>query len=220
MQDFDKLIEITDRLLSPGGCPWDQEQTLQSVRTCALEEACEVIDAIDLDDDGKILEELGDFFFNAVFLAKMAEKEKRFTLQDVLQNLSEKLIRRHPHVFGDAVVENMEQFHRQWDAIKRKETSHERKSAVDGIPKSLPGLLLAHKTIKAMQKAGYSPIENEYTENLNEKIFKDEVSLGNFLFEIIAQARSAGIDAEQAIRKAAAIKEQAFRAWEKNKENK
>lgn len=102
MREFDELIEIIDRLLGPDGCPWDKEQTLQSLRSSVLEEVCEVIEAIDLNDNAHIKEELGDLFFNTIFLCKIAEKEKRFTVTEILKELNEKLIRRHPHVFGES----------------------------------------------------------------------------------------------------------------------
>lgn len=118
---FKELNHISSRLLGPGGCPWDQKQTLQSMKKYVEEEVGELFETIDEDKDERILEELGDHFFNAFFLAKIAEKEERFTVADLINYINKKLIRRHPHVFGDAKVETLEELEAQWAKIKEAE---------------------------------------------------------------------------------------------------
>jgi tetrapyrrole methylase family protein/MazG family protein len=120
-EQFSRLIEIVDALLGPNGCPWDHKQTLSSLKEHLEEESAELFVEIDVNENNKILEELGDVFFVAFFMAKVAQKEGRFTLDEVLLNLNEKLIRRHPHVFGDAKVETIEELHEQWERIKLEE---------------------------------------------------------------------------------------------------
>ena len=157
MREFDELIEILERLLGPDGCPWDKVQTLQTLRSTILEEVCEVIEAINLNDDAHIKEELGDLFLNIVLLSKIAEKENRFPVTAVLKELNEKLIRRHPHVFADGKkIHTVDELHEQWDLIKKDEKGKEkRKSVLDGISKQLPALARAQKALKRMKKAGY-----------------------------------------------------------------
>lgn len=122
MQEFQSLIDIIERLLAPDGCPWDREQTTRSMRSCLIEETNEVIEAIDHDDNRQMEEELGDLLFNVVFLCRLAEKEGRFNLKDVLQSIIAKLIRRHPHVFGEGkILATTEEVLKQWKEIKEQE---------------------------------------------------------------------------------------------------
>src|SRR5579872_4545447 len=141
MKQFDALLEVADKLLSPGGCPWDRKQNFYSLQPYVLEEAHEVIEAVDSKDDKKIIEELGDLLYTVIFYGKLAELEGRFSLKEILEVIKEKLIRRHPHIFGDVKVEDADEVLRNWEAIKRQESGHEkRKSAVDGVPPTLPTL--------------------------------------------------------------------------------
>lgn len=212
MAEFAKLIEITERLLGPGGCPWDQEQTMMTIRTTILEEVCEVIEAIDVGDNPHIRDELGDLFFNVIFLCKLAEKENRFSLKDVLQTLIDKLIRRHPHVFGDVQgIDSVDALIKQWDKIKKSESAHtHRNSDLDGIPRDLPSLARAQKMIKKINKTAYGAIP----EAVIKANVSSEESLGQALFTVVAQAQTAGIDAEQALRKTLATLDKDFRQWE------
>jgi tetrapyrrole methylase family protein / MazG family protein len=215
MAEFTKLIEITERLLGPGGCPWDQEQTMMTIRTTILEEVCEVIEAIDVGDNPHIRDELGDLFFNVIFLCKLAEKENRFTLQDVIQTLIDKLIRRHPHVFADVQgIDTVDALIKQWDKIKKSESAHtHRTSDLDGIPRDLPSLARAQKMLKKISKTAYSAIPEEDT-----KVdVTSEESLGQALLTIVAQAQAVGLDAEQALRKTLATLDKDFRHWEVSK---
>ena len=152
-----ELLEIMRRLRAPDGCPWDQEQTHQSIRLHAVEEVYEMIDAIETGDDVELCEELGDLLLQVIFHSRLGEERGVFDFLQVTKTICEKLIRRHPHVFGDVKVENVDAVWKQWESIKRKEKegSHrERISALDGIPKGLNGIQRAQKALKKAQKAG------------------------------------------------------------------
>ncbi|WP_068468021.1 MazG family protein [Candidatus Protochlamydia phocaeensis] len=208
MDDFKALIIIIERLLAPDGCPWDREQTLQSMRRSLVEETYEVIEAIDLNDNHQIEEELGDLFFNAIFLSKLAERDNRFSLEDVLKQIAAKLIRRHPHIFGEAQVGTAEEVLKQWEEIKKKEKGEAQpQSALDNIPKDLPSLARAYKMLKKFEKAGFSlPRPNEQT--------SEEDRLGLALLELVQHGIRKGIDAEHALRRLLSHLNQQFRAWE------
>jgi len=195
MQDFDELISVIEKLLGPDGCVWDREQTMVSMRGSLLEETCEAIEAIDLDHPLLMEEELGDLFFNIVFMCKLAEKEGRFTMKHVLQHIITKLIRRHPHVFGDAKVDTADGVIKQWEEIKKKEKgAPTAPGLLEGIPKTLPVLAQAQKVAKRMEKAGL-PIPS-----VEGDPFQNEESLGTALFDMAATAQKKGLDAEQALR--------------------
>src|ERR1700720_2855460 len=121
MEQFDELLHVAEKLLSPEGCPWDLKQTFQSLQPYVLEEAHEVIEAVDLDDDQKIVEELGDLLYTIIFYGKLAEKTRRFSMEQIVSTVKEKLIRRHPHVFGDVNVENVDEVVSNWEKIKKQE---------------------------------------------------------------------------------------------------
>lgn len=188
--EFNKLSEVLDRLLGPEGCPWDKEQTLMSLRPFVLEEACEVIEAIDSGDDENLVEELGDLLFNILFLCKLAEKEGRFTTDAMIKGITKKLIARHPHVFEGKKLETAEAVIQQWEQIK-KEEKNERKSPLDGIPKGLPALARAYKVAGKMEQ----PYDH------GEPLFTDEKGLGLLLWTIVCQARKQKIHPETALRK-------------------
>lgn len=207
MDEFKSLINTLERLLGPDGCPWDREQTLQSMRQSLVEETFEVIEAINLNDNRLIEEELGDLFFNAVFLCLLAEKEKRFTLQDALKHIVAKLIRRHPHIFEEGHLKTSEEVLKQWDQIKKKEKGEERKSALDGIPKDLPALAKAQKF--AQKFAGHHFRSQENIESLS-----PEEQAGELLWKAVQNLAQQGIQAEQALRKRLVHLEDEFRRWE------
>lgn len=202
MKEFNQLVTILSELLGPNGCPWDQKQTLASIRRHLIEEAYEVIEAINEDDRDKIVEELGDIFMVVVFLSKLAEKEKGTSISEILATINEKLIRRHPHVYGEAKVDNPDQVVEQWEKIKSEEKP-ERKSKLDGIPKDLPSILRAQKVSKTFYKSEYTPpkIDAETT----------EIELGIQLYNIIHQCQSHGIDADMALRRVLSCYEQNYR---------
>lgn len=205
---FLDLLNIMDRLLGPDGCPWDKEQTLLSIRSSVVEEACELKEAIEIGDNAHICEEIGDLFLNVVFLSRLAEKEQRFSMEKALTTISEKLIRRHPHVFGDVQIEDSAAVKRQWDAIKKSEKGKEhRKSALDSIPPGLHVLHRAEKVLKKMTHAGHPlPVKQEKV--------KDEEELAERFFSLILEAHSKGFDLEHAVRKKLNILEADFRAAE------
>ena len=213
-QDKDWVQEIVDimaRLRAPDGCPWDIKQTHQSLKPYLIEESCEVLDAIDDEDMGLLEEELGDVLMNLVFHAQLASEKKHFTFQDVARKISEKMIRRHPHVFDENCQLTPEEVEAQWDEIKKKEKA-ERESILEGIPRSLPALSRAQKLQKRAAKVGFDwpdtegPLDKiaEETEELKEAIAvnsKEEIEaeFGDLLFSMVNLARHLGIDANRAL---------------------
>ena len=212
MKNFDELIGIVERLLAPDGCPWDREQTVSSLRPYLIEEVYEIVEAIDLDDNAKISEEVGDVFFHLVFICKLAEKEGRFTLAQPLQSIINKLIRRHPHVFGEVQIESVEEVVKQWEVIKsqEKEKAH-RKSALDDIPKDLPALAKAQKMLNKFDKKGF---EWEKAPSLDIESQKNEEEWGTLLLTVVKHASKQGINAKHALLKKLTQLEKAFREWE------
>jgi MazG family protein len=153
---INELLKVMARLRSPTGCPWDREQDHMTLRRHAIEEVYELIDAIESGDDHEMAEELGDLLLQVVFHCQMAEERGAFDFEKVCRLLVEKLVRRHPHVFGKTKVKDVDEVWANWEKIKRAEkkgTRHERPSALDGIPKHLPALLRAEKLVKKARKA-------------------------------------------------------------------
>jgi len=151
------LLKVMARLRSPTGCPWDREQDHMSLRFHAVEEVYELMDAIEAGDDQEMLEELGDLLLQVVFHCQLARERRAFDFEKVARSITDKLIRRHPHVFGDLKVKDVDQVWANWEKIKHAEkhgTKHARPSALDGIPKHLPALLRAEKLVKKARKAG------------------------------------------------------------------
>lgn len=208
VKNFEKLLSTTDHLLGPEGCQWDREQTLLSMRESVLEEACEVIEAIDEGNDDDLIEELGDLLYNIIFFCKLAEKENRFKTADPIHKIVEKLISRHPHVFGEKKLEDMNAIIEQWEQIKKEEKSH-RESLLDGIPKGLPALARAYKIAGKMERADY-----EFA--AEEELFESEEELGHLLWIVVRQARQQEMNPEMALRKEMVNREKAFREWEKS----
>lgn len=203
---FKRLLEVSDILLGPQGCPWDREQTLVSIRVAILEEACEVIEAIDEGQDMDLVEELGDLLYIIVFFCKLGEKEGRFLAEQPVEGIVEKLIYRHPHVFGEKKNLDADGVMAQWEQIKQVEKSH-RTSLLDGIPKGLPALARAYKIAGKMKNAGHDADEEE-------ALFENEEELGELLWEVIRQARKQKLNPELALRKEMLSREKAFRGWE------
>src|SRR5229473_3463002 len=153
---MEELLKVMARLRSPKGCPWDREQDHVTLRWHAVEEVYELMDAIEAGDDHEMAEELGDLLLQVVFHCQMAEERGAFNFEKVTRHIVDKLIRRHPHVFGDSKVKTVDAVWAQWEQIKKAEkkgTRHERPSALDGIPKHLPALLRAEKLLKKARKA-------------------------------------------------------------------
>src|SRR5580693_3453460 len=154
------LLAVMARLRGPGGCPWDREQDHKTLRFHAVEEVYELMDAIDAGDDHEMMEELGDLLLQVVFHCQLAKERGAFDFEKTTRHVVEKLIRRHPHVFGDAKAKTVDAVWAQWEQIKKTEkqgTRHERPSALDGVPAHLPALLRAEKLVKKARKAGLLP---------------------------------------------------------------
>lgn len=212
-KNLEKLIEIIEVLRSPNGCPWDREQTHKTLRPNMLEEAYEAVDAMDSGDLKHLREELGDVLLQVVLHAQIAKDEGAFDIEDVAQTLNEKLIHRHPHVFGNAHVDNAGEVLDNWDKLKQEEKKH-RKSAMDGVSKSQSALMSAQKISKKAVKTGF---EWESEEDLYKCIFSEfeefkeacregdaehkEEEFGDILFAVVNLARWNKIDAEQALLK-------------------
>lgn len=197
------LALIMARLRGPAGCPWDAEQTHESLRIHLQEEAHEVLEAIDAGHLGAELEEeLGDLMLQVVFHAQMAADDERFDLAEVANVISAKLIRRHPHVFGDVEVSGAEEVIGNWEAIKREEK--ERTEPFEGIPKTLPALQAAYKTQKRAHGLGFRASLQDARSELRAVLERepDERSLGELLFWAVAVARAAHVDPEGALRSA------------------
>jgi XTP/dITP diphosphohydrolase len=217
MTKIDELIQTARQLRAPGGCPWDAEQTHQSLTKYLIEETYELIDAIESNDRQQILEELGDVFYHVVFHSDLAESGslgEPFNIQDVAELSIAKMKGRHPHVFG--TPEEIEKYKaetgddvmRSWDAHKMKEKP-ERQSVLDGIPNSLPALLLADKVIGKAQKLGV--LETEATPAF---AVEDEDQLGGLLLALVLSAKQQGLDAERALRETIRELQVEIRAFE------
>lgn len=206
------ILDIMATLRSPGGCIWDIEQTHESLRRYFVEEVYEVLEAIDLKDNKKLCEELGDLLLQVVFHARVAEESKSFSMQDVIDGVSEKMVHRHPHVFGQVTVQDAAEVVVNWEAIKKEEKKGERTGILDGIPKGLPALLRAYKLQGKAAKVGFdwdsiAPVWDKVAEELDElkeAALSDDLSateeeLGDVLFSIVNIARFLGIEAETAL---------------------
>ena len=208
---FEELVAIMARLRAEDGCPWDREQTHKSLRQHLLEEAYEVIEAIDLDDYEHLKSELGDLLLQVVFHAQMASEENRFAIGDVIESINEKLIRRHPHVFGDEKIETAAEQVVAWE--KSKLTKEGKKSAIDGVPKQLPALLRAYRMQGKAAAVGFDwptidPVWKKFDEEvdeLKEAITRGDKShieeeLGDLLFTIVNISRFLKANPEDALR--------------------
>lgn len=211
---FDRLMEIMRKLRAPGGCPWDAEQTHESLKRYLLEESYEVIEAIDTGDRGNLKEELGDLLLQPVFHAAIAEENGDFTMNEVLDAINDKLVRRHPHVFGEEVIKTSEAQVENWEKIKKQEKGVERKSALSGIPPELPALMKAQKITEKAARVGF---DWEHTDQVFAKVMEElhefeeamlsgdqkemESELGDLLFAIVNLGRFLSIDPEEALRK-------------------
>ena len=209
--DMQPLQDVIKTLREPGGCPWDIVQTHKSLRRNLIEEVYEVIEAIDLGDKKLLCEELGDLLMQIVFHARMAEEAGCFSMQDVIDGITQKLIRRHPHVFGDVTVRDADEVLQNWDAIKRAEKK-DRKSVLDGVPKDLPSLMAAYKLQSKAAKVGFDwpdiePVWDKLDEELHEleeamvdgSATQIEAELGDVLFTIVNIARFLKVDPEVAL---------------------
>ncbi len=209
---FEELVEIVEKLRAPDGCPWDREQTNQSLLPYFIEEVYELIESVDEENWDTVKEELGDLLLHVVFQASIGEDEGKFKLADSLTNVNEKLVRRHPHVFGDAKADAAFHAKQNWEAQKHKEKG--RKSRLDGVPKNLPALVRAQRL---QQKASYAGFDWDEVEQVWDKVHeeiqelkdaqsneaKDHIAeeIGDVLFAVVNLARYLDIPAEDALRK-------------------
>ncbi len=213
---FPDLVALMAKLRAPEGCPWDREQTHETLRPYVIEEAYEVVEAVDGGDPDKLCEELGDLLLQVVFHAQLAAEEGVFDIEDVSAVIVEKLVRRHPHVFGDLKVAGADEVLTNWQAIKAREKGNaERTSILDGIPKGLPALMRALETSKRAVKAGFEwPDTAGVLDKVDEELaeLRAEVAadapkerladeLGDLLFTVVNVARRVGVDPEDALRR-------------------
>ncbi len=230
MDYLKRLEKLMSRLRSRKGCPWDKRQTHQSLKPYLLEEAHETMDAIDSGDPESLREELGDLLLQVVFHAQLAREKGRFNLQDVAKTIGDKLVRRHPHVFGRGASRRIVDINRKWEELKRQEKP-ERKSALDGLPKSLPALLRAQRMHEKISRHGKTTADTKQGRELeklwkkfkkslagNGKKTKDE-SAGEFLLAFARLAQAAGIHAEMALAGASSKFEKKFRQTESAAKN-
>jgi len=222
MEPINELKQIVARLRGPGGCPWDQEQTHESIRAQLLEECYEALEAIDEKNDILLKEELGDVLLHIVFHAQLAEERGVFNLEEVARGISDKLVRRHPHVFGEDKLTTSDQVLKRWDELKKLEKP-ERKGALAGIPPILPALMQAQEVQKKAAKVGFDwkelkPVLQKVREEMDEleqelkflekqpdpSILTGPVAeeLGDLLFSVVNLSRHLKLDAEQCCRDA------------------
>jgi tetrapyrrole methylase family protein/MazG family protein len=216
-EKFQQLVSIMARLRAPGGCPWDREQTFESIKPYTLEETYEVLDAIDRRDWEGLAEELGDFMLQAVFYAEIAAEEGRFTIEDALDAINAKLVRRHPHVFGEESAENAGDVKRIWGEVKaaeKKEKGKVESTLLGSVPRATPALVEAQQIASKAAGVGFDWENPEQViEKLHEELaeFDDarrnagpaelEDELGDMLFVLVNLARFVKVDPEQALRK-------------------
>lgn len=224
--EFRNLVDIMARLRAPGGCPWDRAQSREDLKPYLVEETYEVLDAIDRKDPEMLREELGDLLLQVVFHAQIAEEEGAFDVDGVCRAIAEKLVRRHPHVFGEAVADTPQEVLQNWEAIKKGEKGGDA-SALDGVPKVLPALLKAYRLQQKAARVGFDWEERRQVEEkvreewgeLNEAVAAGDKEhtreeLGDFLFALVNLSRFLEMDPEDALQAANAKFMRRFQALE------
>jgi MazG family protein len=211
---FETLLDIMARLRSPGGCPWDREQTPASLKPYLIEEAYEVLEAIDAGEPRALSEELGDLLFQVVFHARLAEEHGDFAMPDVLRSLIDKMVTRHPHVFADAAVSTPREALVQWEQLKQREavTKGRTRSILDGVPRAMPSLVRAQRTQAKAARVGFDWRDaraawekvREEVDEAGEAIASGDSArireeLGDLLFSLVNVARLASMDAEDTL---------------------
>ena len=212
---FDRLVDVVAMLRSKNGCPWDLAQTHESLKADLIEEAYELIEAIDAKVPKKICDELGDLLMQVMLHSQIATDRNEFGVDEVIENLTEKLVRRHPHVFGSVVATDENEVLENWEEIKRGEDGNkDRKSSLDGIPHSLPSLQRAEKIQKRASRAGFDwdqtedvlPKLQEEIDEIEESIRNDDITeiemeIGDLLFSVVNLCRFLNVQPEEALRK-------------------
>jgi tetrapyrrole methylase family protein/MazG family protein len=210
-ENFEALVSIMERLRSPQGCPWDREQTMASLRTYLVEEVYEVIEAIEGADPEALKEELGDLLFHILFLSRIAEEHGEFDVWEVIDQVSRKMIDRHPHVFGEKKISSSREVEQTWSDLKEKE-KRQRRSILDGVPRSLPALLRAYRITERASRVGFDWQRtddlfaklHEEIEELNQALSqgaqgKIQEEVGDLLFVLVNMARLTGNNPEEAL---------------------
>jgi tetrapyrrole methylase family protein / MazG family protein len=215
-RSIDRLLDIVARLRGEGGCPWDRKQTLETLKPYLIEESYEVLDAIDSGDPGHHAEELGDVLLQVVLQSRIREEQGEFAFDDVAEHIAEKLVRRHPHVFGDVTVSGPDEVVRNWEAIKAEEKAdgkgESRSSAVDGVPRHLPSLRRAHRIQSRAARVGFdwtevddvmAKVEEELAE-IHEAMAGGDMAkvkeeIGDLLFAVVNLSRFQKIHAGDAL---------------------
>ena len=229
-EKFLALLEIVSRLRAPDGCPWDQKQTPQTFKQYLVEETHELLEAINDDNPSHICEELGDLLFQVIFLSNLYQEKNLFTLKDVIDSISAKMIRRHPHVFGNETIDSEQELRQQWQTIKNQENQQkgQPRHHLDSIPKSLPALRRAQRVADRVAREGFDwpdvsgalgklseevqELQNAFARGSREHIREE---LGDLLFALTVVARKADIDGEDALHAATQKFTSRFRALEK-----
>lgn len=207
LQQFSKLLDVMDDLRAK--CPWDREQTWDSIRSLTIEETYELSDAIINQDTDEVKKELGDILLHIVFYSKIASETETFDIGDVIKSLTEKLIRRHPHIYGDVVAEDSQKVKQNWEQIKLKEKGTKKNGVLDGVPKGLTGIVKAYRMQEKASQVGfdwdkpedaYHKIEEEWNElkEAQTAVHKEE-EFGDYLFALINWGRLSGINADDAL---------------------
>lgn len=204
MDEVQALRKTVAALRAPGGCPWDREQTHQSLTRCLIEECAELLDTIDRDDHEHMREELGDVLLQVIFHAQIREEAGDFNLQDVARDINDKLIRRHPHVFGDKKLDTSDEVLVEWEKIKatEKKNGTQREGLFKHLPMQLPALLYAYDIYKQIRKQeldSAGTFEQDEIDTLADGL--DEETAGSLIFSLAAACRDAGIDPEAALRR-------------------
>src|SRR5688572_10267899 len=211
-RSFDELVHLMTKLRGPDGCPWDRKQTLPDLKPYVIEEAYEVVDAIDRNDRAALLEEIGDFLLEAVFITEITREEGSFDVYDSITAIHDKLVRRHPHVFADATAEDAEQVLVNWEKLKSDERKAENKSVLSGVPQSMPALLKASRLTEKAARVGFDwrrtedvfdKIDEEVAE-LREAVAEGDAEhiheeIGDLLFTIANIARKVNVNPEEAL---------------------
>jgi MazG family protein len=228
---FDDLVAIMDRLREPGGCPWDREQTYATLRAYVLEEAYEVADAIDRGDLDALGEELGDLLLQVVFLSRLAKEDDRFTIDDVVRGISQKMVRRHPHVFGEEQADTPDEVLRHWERIKKDEKKRDRNgdaSVLSGVPKALPAMMKAMLLGTRAARVGFDwERATDVVDKVDEEMQELRVAvdagdreavrgeLGDLFFALVNLARKLDLDPEESLERTNGKFRSRFRAMER-----
>ena len=233
MKEFNKLIEVIEKLRDKkNGCPWDLKQTHESLIPNFIEELYEVIEAIENKDYSHLSEELGDLMLHIVMQVQIAKEEKRFEMKEVLNQINNKLIRRHPHIFGDGHATDANGVKMNWERIKQEEKKNVRSSAIDGIPRKMPALIVAQRMQEKAASVGFdwqdvAPAIDKLEEEVkefqeaykNKDIEEMQNEMGDMLFSIVNIARKSGFDTESALKRTNRKFENRFKKVESHFQN-